>query len=315
MANTNFGTVTPGATFDPALITGFGTRPSNWEFTASVQHEILPRISLDVGWFRRIWQNFQVTDNLAVAAGDFDTFDLRALADSRLPNGGGQTLTGLRNLKVASFGRPAQNYNTTDTAFGSQLEQWNGVDVTVNGRLQNGVTFQFGTSTGRTTEDNCEIRAALPELSLTDPMSRCRTVEPWNTEAKGYATYVIPGIDVQTSATYRNVRGPGISANWTVTNAIIASNSTLGRNLSGGNLTVNLLEPNSMYGPRRNELDLRFGKVLRFGRARSVVSLDIFNALNNDAILGYNNTLNATWPTPTSILNARLMKVSVNFDF
>ena len=42
---------------------------------------------------------------------------------------------------------------------------------------------------------------------------------------------------------------------------------------------------------------------------------------NNDAILGYNDTftLNPTaaqfWPRPTSILNARLLKFSVNLDF
>jgi hypothetical protein len=323
LSNTNFGTViTSGTSFDPNLITGWGNRPSNWEFTASVQHEILPRVSLDVGWFRRVWQNFQVTDNLAVNASDFDTFDVRAPLDSRLPGGGGQLLTGLRTLKAASFGRPDVNYNTLDSTFGEQTDQWNGVDVTVNGRLANGLTFQFGTSTGRQATDNCEIRAALPELSLTSPTSRCLNVEPYRTDIKGYATYVVPVVDVQLSGTYRRTQGQQIQASFTMNNAYLAANSTLGRPLAGGataNISVDLLEPNTLYGPARNELDLRLGKVLRFGRMRSVVSLDIFNAMNNNAILGYNDTITANqtqfWPRPTSILNARLMKVSVNLDF
>jgi hypothetical protein len=321
MANTNFGTVvTSGTTFDPDLLTGFGHRPYNWEFTAGVQHEILPRISLDVAWFRRIWGNFQVTDDLAMSPADFDTFSLTLPNDPRLPGGGGQTITGLRNRTQASFGRPAQNFNTLDSKFGSQTDHWNGVDVTVNGRLQNGLTFQFGTSTGRQTTDNCEIRAALPEIDLTTPIEWCRVQEPWLTQIKGYATYVVPVVDVQVSSTFRSQTGGDYNAEFGVNNAFIASNSTLGRNLAGGgnaSIDVNLFPPNSLFLDRRNELDLRFGKVLRFGRTRSVVSLDIFNALNNNAVLGANDAFEVgdPWPRPTSILNARLLKVSLNVDF
>ena len=38
----------------------------NWEFSASVQHEVVPRVALQAGFFRRWFDNFQVTDNLAV---------------------------------------------------------------------------------------------------------------------------------------------------------------------------------------------------------------------------------------------------------
>ena len=43
-----------------------------------------------------------------------------------------------------------QNYNTLSDKYGEEYEHWNGVDVSVNGRLQNGLRFQAGTSTGRT---------------------------------------------------------------------------------------------------------------------------------------------------------------------
>ena len=52
----------------------------------------------------------------------------------------------------------------------------------------------------------------------------------------------------------------------------------------------------------------------RYGRTRTNVSVDIFNALNSDAIVNQSQAY-ATWLRPTEILNARLMKVSWAFDF
>ena len=191
----------------------------------------------------------------------------------------------------------------------------------MNARLQNGLTMQLGSSTGRTTTDECEIRAALPELSVTQPASRCRVQGPMQTDIKGYAVYTVPRVEVQVSGTFRSTAPSSYNASFTMNNAYISANSTLGRALSGGgnsNISVDLLDNNVLFGDRRNEVDLRFGKVLRMGaRARSVVSFDLYNALNNNAILDRNETFTTTaaWPRPTSILNARLAKFSVQFDF
>ena len=52
--------------FDKDLISGFNHRQANWEFSTSVQHELMPGMALDVGYFRRAWAHFRVTDNLLV---------------------------------------------------------------------------------------------------------------------------------------------------------------------------------------------------------------------------------------------------------
>jgi hypothetical protein len=86
--------------------------------------------------------------------------------------------------------------------------------------------------------------------------------------------------------------------------------------LSGGaaNATVNLIEPNTMFGDRINQLDLRIGKVLRVGRSRSVVGVDIYNALNNNAVL-LENFAYSVWRRPAQILAPRFARISLQFDF
>ena len=79
-------------------------------------------------------------------------------------------------------------------------------------------------------------------------------------------------------------------------------------------MTVDIVEPYKVYLDRRNEVDLRIGKRLRAGRARSIVSVDVFNVLNTDAVITANQNF-AVWQRPTSILNARVVKFSVQLDF
>jgi hypothetical protein len=334
--NPLFGSAARSATFDDILRRGYGNRETNWEFSGGVQHEIAPRISLDVGYFRRIWKNFRVIDDLALAATDFDTFSMTVPSDSRLPNGGGYQLDGLYALKPTAFGRPAQNHNTLDRAYGKQLEHWNGFDLTVDARLSNGLALQAGTSTGRTMEDDCDVVSQVPEILLVNlanvgnaavliptgtptawrPSQFCHRETAWLTQFKAFGVYVVPRIDVQVSGTFRSIPGDPLRAAFVATNAYLATNSTLGRPLAGGaaNITIDLVEPYTVYLDRRNELDMRFGKLLRAGRSRSIVSVDVFNLLNIDTVVNANQNF-AVWQRPTQILNGRTVKFSVQFDY
>ena len=62
--NLNFGSTNPTlTTVNPAILQGWGVRPSDWQFGVSVQQELLPRVALNVGYNRRWFGNFFVTDN------------------------------------------------------------------------------------------------------------------------------------------------------------------------------------------------------------------------------------------------------------
>ena len=82
-------------------------------------------------------------------------------------------------------------------------------------------------------------------------------------------------------------------------------------------MTVNLIQPGTLYGARVNELDLRVAKILNFRQKRATVSADIYNLLNSSAVLTYNQAFIAsgTWLTPTGVMQARFAKINVRFDF
>ena len=291
---------------------GWGRRGYNWEFSAGVQQEIVPRVSADLSYFRRWYGNFTVTDNLTLASTDFDSFGIPAPVDPRLPGGGGgYTVSGLYDLNPLKFGQPANNFVTRASDYGQQLEHWNGFDFSVNARLRQGLLFQGGLGTGRTTRDSCEIRIKLPETATLNPY--CHVSEAFLTQIKALGSYAIPKFDLLVSATLQSLPGTEIAANYTAPNSIIAP--SLGRNLSGAaNATVNLVEPGTMYTDRFNEVDIRVAKSLRYRQTRTTVNFDLYNVFNSNTALAVNNSY-GTWLRPTSILAARLFRISAKFDF
>jgi hypothetical protein len=165
--NQNLGLPVFTRNFDPEFVGGWGSRPYNWSMGVGVQHEIVPRVSATVTFNRNWWGNWYVVDNRATTSADYTPFSIYAPLDPRLPNGGGYTVDGLFNLvpsRVGQVDELAQTYKN----FGDQTENWQGVDVSVAARLQNGLTVQGGTSTGRRLADGCGVRAGLPELGSND---------------------------------------------------------------------------------------------------------------------------------------------------
>ena len=116
---------------------------------------------------------------------------------------------------------------------------------------------------------------------------------------------------------FQSKPGAMLAANYAVPNTVIAQ--TLGRLPSGNvtNVTINLVKPGSMYGNRLNQLDFRVAKLLRFGRSRTTVGVDLYNVLNSSAILTYSNLFvpNGLWLQPTTVLTGRFARISAQFDF
>ena len=153
-----FGRARPSTNFEPGTLDGWGVRPGDWQMGVSVQHEVLPRTSVEVGYARRWWRNFaDVTDNLAVSPADYDPVQRRraersATAERRwLHDLAGSTIWIQRRLGLTDNIVRAADY------YGGQTRYYDGIDITVNARLRD-VTVQGGTNTGRLVSDVCGIR-------------------------------------------------------------------------------------------------------------------------------------------------------------
>ena len=196
------------ALVNPAMLSGWGVRPNDWQWGINLQQELRPRVSLEVGYNRRYfhWRGQgTVTDNLLVGPSDYTPWTINAPVDSRLPGGGGYPIT-LYTITQAGSDRGAQSYITAETDYGAErTDYWHGVDLTVNARLRNQLNLQVGTSTGRAVTNNC---ATTVLIDSPDPRN-CHSVEPFLTTLRGSVAYTIPKIDVLIAATMRSQ--PGIA--------------------------------------------------------------------------------------------------------
>ena len=158
----------------------------------------------------------------------------------------------------------------------------------------------------------------------------CSNVDPWQTTVRGLASYTIPKIDVLVSGTVRSQPPLQLTANWVVPNSVISA--ALGHLPAGatatGTTTLNLLpliDSNKLYADqRRTQVDMRFAKVLRFGRTRSDIGIDLYNLVNTNYATAFNtnytfNTDNAPraagWGTPTGIFQPRFVRINYTLDF
>jgi hypothetical protein len=333
MSNTRFGTNVLSNNFDPSVLGGWGNRSSDWTFRMSLDHQLFPRTAVNLSYVRRWFNGFSVADNVLLEPSDLTRFRISAPVDPRLPAGGGYIVDGLYDVSPEKAGQ-LSNLIAPSSSYGRWYQYFNGLDVTVAARGAAGLNVMMGLSSGQTVADNCDVRARVPELStatigtttfgpglnnsaVTPVSPYCHVAFGVLTQFKGLAAYLVPRFGLEIGAAIQNKPGPMLVANYAVPNA--DTTASLGRNLSGNapNVTVNLVEPGTMYGARLNQLDVRLAKALGRRRPRTVVGADIYNALNSGTPVAYNSTFvpGGTWPQPLTIITPRLIRVTLETRF
>jgi hypothetical protein len=275
-------------------------------------------VSLEVGYQRRWLVNFTATDSLNRGVGDHTQFGVNVPTDSRLPNGGGFLLDGLYNVTAAAAALGANNFVTDASAFGDQTQVANSVNFKVTARPGSRLSLQAGFNSANTQSDSCALRSQLPEIAPINPW--CDTSTGFVTRFSGFGSYTIPRIEVQVAGTVRSDQGGELDANWAAPNSATVGLNRPFAGVAGQTVTVNLIEPGTFHGDRVNQIDLRFAKILRYGRTRTNIGIDISNLTNAAPVLTYNEVFIpgqavSTWLRPTSVLQPRYVKFGAQIDF
>ena len=335
-ANLNFGNLDPNTTkVDPAILSGWGVRPYNWNYGVSVAHEVRPGLSVDLGYNRRRWGNFLVTYNQLAGPSDYDVWTVPVPINPNLPNSGGTE--SFVAITPAASARGSQSFMTKEETVAGETRTayWHGVDVNATARAGR-VTLQMGTSSWPRCPEHLRVVAGTASTAdycaIANPSDACAVTEPWLTSFRGLASYRIPKVDVLVSTSIRSTRtvasenasnGSSLAANYQIPNTVVQQ--LLGRLPAGAsaaqNTTVNLLAPSELYPlERRTEVDVRFAKILRFGRSRLDLGVDLYNLFNSNTTTTYQQTYlytdnGATWLDPTAILAPRLARFNATLSF
>jgi len=339
----NFGKAGGATIVDPGVLSGWGVRPGDTQYTVTVQQQLIPRVSADFSYTHRVFEGFFVTTDLnkhaggvlgGSPAGSYETYTLTAPVDSRLPDGGGYPIT-VYAPTAAANAIAAKPYLVRESDLGAERDShWDGVEFNINARLRGGLVTQFGTSTGRGVVNTCDTITLYAPTTATNTGSAgpdprgCNNTEPFQTQIRGLASYTVPKIDVLVSATVRSTANSLVNATWQVPNSVVQS--ALGHLPPGatatGTTTIALTDnANRLYvGDRRTTVDMRFAKVLRFAQTRTDIGVDLNNLFNTNYPTTYNgtyiyNTDNTPRPggflAPTAIYNPRFVRLNFTVNF
>jgi hypothetical protein len=280
-------------------------RSTNWEETVSVQHELLPNMSVTAGYYRRQFYEQAWTVNRAVDADlDYTPFTIAGPTHPNLPGGGGELIT-LYNLNP---NKQAQ-VDSIRTHSENSTRVYNGVEVSVNARLGRGFAFG-GITHERTAVDNCTY------LTNNNPNNRryCKRVPPFRTLYKGSAGYRLP-YDVQVAGSFQARPGIAIGAEYAVTSAISVASG--GVPLTGGisSISIDLMNPEETFYDYVYTNDLTVSRTFRFGRTRVRGFMEIFNLMNLSTIYTRNETFGPQFYNPIDLVGSQRFQFGVQLDF
>lgn len=316
--------LTPGCEIQlSALPQNFGTRALNIqdpdlerlinvETSLAVQHELMPRLSVGAGWYRRRFQNLLLQDYVDRSRADYTAVNVVSPLD-------GEVITAY-NLALSKLNL-TQRIDTNASPDRQQI--FNGFELAMNARLRGGVTIFGGTSHQRTLLVTCDQPDDPNLLRFCDQRS---SGVPYQTDFKLNVSYPVPIWGLQLSGVFQSYQGKPAETTWLVSRttryaAGCAGPCTPGAlvipNLTEASVTIPLTPASTQFLDRHTQLDIRVGRRFELNRLRLHAQVDIFNALNANPveIVRSFNYGTAGYGLPAQVLQARILKLSAQFEF
>ena len=273
------------------------------EYSASVQRELVSGIGVTAGWYRRKWYNLEKTVNQLVALSDYAAFQTA------------NPLTG-EMITIYNLNRTKQGFvDQLDTTSTNDGRTYDGIELSSNARLRNGITVYGGWSTERTVQTVCEADVTNPNSfrycdqtgTLYQDLGAISKI-PFRWDAKLSGSFPLP-MKMRTSMAFTSTAGTALNVNWSPAASVFPGAQRTQA------VTVRLVPPGTKFLDRRNQLDIGLRRTFKFGKLQTIPGLDIFNSLNSKAVLSQNQSFGTSLDQPQTTLIGRMFRLSANFTW
>lgn len=281
-------------------------RAYNIEYTAAIQREILPRISLSASYFHRTWKHLEWQDNVLVDSGDYTAFEVA------------NPLNPAESLTVYNLNRDKRGQVVfVDKNSNRNSSTYDGVEFAFTAQIRRATLFG-GWTVERNVSNSCETDNPNGVIgtdlylgaTITNGGPFCNEAEfsiPFRHDIKLNGTMPL-GWGLEASAVLQSLSGSPKGVTYAVPASVFP----------GGRIepqTVLLSLPGTLFQPRMNQLDMNLKKTFRFGNRSMSGQVDVFNALNANSILTSNQAFGPTYDQVQTFLTGRMMRLAFQMKF
>jgi hypothetical protein len=287
------------------------SREYSWDYSVSVQHEIMPRLSATAGWYYTRTYNAMQAVNRLRSRSDYTTFQ------ASNPYNTSETLTIFR-LDPGKVG----TVDTVTTNSDVNHRDYQAIEASVMSRLIRGGTINFGWAMERVrtvtcdTPDPNQLRFCDQTGQLYQELGAVSKI-PFRHELKLFVAQSLPyqfnlGVSVVSfagNALYdlpRSLTALGIS--WAVPANIFPGGRT-------EVVTLPLVSPGELYLKRWSQLDVSLKRRFRVGLFEFQPALELYNLTNSSVVLSQNQNFGPSLGRPLTTLQGRLTKLALLMKF